>query len=847
MRFKKHLTRIARWASVAGVATATIAALPATQTSAAVTLAAPWQYGITLAAGGQHLCFVGNTSYNCAGENSDGQVGDGTTTDTNYGKKIEDSSNTMKFANIAYATAGLNHSCLITSSGATPASVVYCWGDNQYGQLGDGTTTDRLVPTPVADNPASGFVNSGISRVVAGYNHTCVLKASQIYCWGRNDQGQVGDGSTTDRSLAVKPGGTFASGNATEGMALGESHTCVTSDTSPRKAYCWGDNFYGQLGDGTNNDSLTPVATNISSAAGAIDAYFAWTFAATADSNCLVGNYGNIYCWGRNDQGQLGDGTTTNQNVPTRMPDMGTFTNQYTSGANNGASRYIGAGGKTVCARTVAGATPNRYLHCWGGNAGGQVAGSTNSFENTPVDVPANSAESFDPTADQSFNNVAVSKSTTHGFACFAKWCWGGNASGQLGRGDTADATLPVKFKIGTEQQSGGGGGSGGSGGGSGGPQPTIVSGVVATAVLDGNKVDVSFSNLPASGLMSVAITIAPKSFDLSVPPMGSSYTTYTTRNLSGATLPTVTNNSFTVSLSSMSKMTFTNGIPGTPVAETFTADGSYQVAYSVVGAATGAYPTGWRAANNQPPTFETLTVTAAAASSTVAPTTTATPTTTTVKTTTTVANVYAAAKPGVTVTDTKVYSAPPVQVAASSSITMLTAAQNKVMDIVTQTPSVCLPNDDELVFINDGKCIAQVVNAKTRAVLKVLKTTVVEDDIADVKVGNAVVTLAPIYFDVMSSTLDATALARIKAIKAKVSAAGSVLVIGHSGTLNGNSPANVAIAKARALATVAALKSAGASGPFAISSVGALAPASTGKTETDQAKNRRAVIVLIP
>ena len=233
---------------------------------------------------------------------------------------------------------------------------------------------------------------------------------------------------------------------------------------------------------------------------------------------------------------------------------------------------------------------------------------------------------------------------------------------------------------------------------------------------------------------------------------------------------------------------------------------------------------------------------------STVAPTTTVAATTTAkATTTTTVANVYVNAKPGVTVTDTKVYTQAPVEVAASSSINVLTTAQNKVMDIITQTPSVCLPNDDELVFIDEGKCIAQVVNAKTRAVLRVLKTTVVADDISEVKVGNAVVTLAPIYFEAMSSTLDAKALGRLKTLKAQISAAGSVLLIGHSGTLNGNSPANQAISRDRANATMVALKSIGAKGPFAISGVGALDPASTGKTEADQAKNRRVVIALIP
>jgi outer membrane protein OmpA-like peptidoglycan-associated protein len=276
-------------------------------------------------------------------------------------------------------------------------------------------------------------------------------------------------------------------------------------------------------------------------------------------------------------------------------------------------------------------------------------------------------------------------------------------------------------------------------------------------------------------------------------------------------------------------------GVVGTPTALSITSPN-----YPFVWAPTQAQVTG---------TTTTTSTTSSTTTTTLATTTTAAATTTTAKATITTISggVYASAKPGITVTDSKVYTTAPAEVAADSAINVLTSAQNKVMDIETLTPSICLPNDDELVFIDEGKCIAQVVNAKTRAVLRTLKTTVVSDDISELKIGNAIVTLAPVYFDAMSSTLDATALARIKSIKAKVSAAGSVLVIGHSGTLNGNSPANKAIARDRAIATVAALKAAGATGPFAISGVGALAPASTGKTEADQAKNRRAVIVLIP
>ncbi len=220
-----------------------------------------------------------------------------------------------------------------------------------------------------------------------------------------------------------------------------------------------------------------------------------------------------------------------------------------------------------------------------------------------------------------------------------------------------------------------------------------------------------------------------------------------------------------------------------------------------------------------------------------VAPTTT-TPTTTTLA---------PSAIPGVTVTDTKIYSRPPARVAAESSINVLTRAQNRTSDISTRTPSVCLPNDDELVFIDTGRCIADVVNTKTRRVIRTLRTTVIESEVSELNVGNEIAILAPIYFENGSSTLNIKAKRTLKNLTEQISAAGSVLVVGHSGTRNGNSPENVALSQARAQSTVAELRQMKAKGPFSVSGVGALDPARSARTEKAQAQNRRVVVVLIP
>ena len=236
------------------------------------------------------------------------------------------------------------------------------------------------------------------------------------------------------------------------------------------------------------------------------------------------------------------------------------------------------------------------------------------------------------------------------------------------------------------------------------------------------------------------------------------------------------------------------------------------------------------------------------APTTTAAPTTTVAPTTTTVApTTTTTVPVRTESVPGVTVTDTKIYSRPPARVASSSAIAVLTREQNKTLDITTRTPTVCLPNDDELVFIDTGRCIADVVNTKTRQVLRSLRTTVMPSDVSELNVGNEIVTLAPIFFENGSSIVSAKGRATLRNLKERISAAGSVLVIGHSGTLNGNTAENIALSRSRAVATVATLQDLKAKGPFAIAGVGAVDPAGTGRTEASQALNRRVVVVLIP
>jgi alpha-tubulin suppressor-like RCC1 family protein len=186
--------------------------------------------------------------------------------------------------------------------GVTTKGVAYCWGENGSGQLGDGTTTDHLVPTPVA----GGLEFATLS---AGWAWTCGIATTGVaYCWGGSAFGALGDGSTTNRLVPTPVAGglTFAT------ISAGDGHTCGV--TLNGEAYCWGFNAYGQLGDGTTTNQIVPTRVTgghkfAMVSAGPIVPFLGHT--------CGVTTSGEVYCWGDNFGGELGDGTTTQHLVPT--------------------------------------------------------------------------------------------------------------------------------------------------------------------------------------------------------------------------------------------------------------------------------------------------------------------------------------------------------------------------------------------------------------------------------------------------------------------------------------------------------------------------------------------------
>jgi len=345
------------------------------------------------AGGGGHSCAVttgGATK--CWGDNSYGQLGDGTTT-----QRLTAVDVTGLTSGVVAISGGGGQTCALTTSGS-----VKCWGWNSAGQLGDGTFTNRPTPVDVTG------VTSGSAGIAAGADHTCALTtAGGVKCWGSNQTGALGDGTPVQRLTAVDATG-LTSGVAA--ASAGGVHTCALTTGGGVK--CWGDNAYGQLGDGTWIDSPTAVdATGLISGVAAITGRLRHA--------CALTTAGLVKCWGWNSVGQLGDGTTVDR--PTSVD---------VTGLTTGVAE-ISAGNGHTCALTNAGG-----VKCWGYNAYGQLGDGTATDSSTAVDVVGLAS-----------GVTAISAGGVHTCALTSAGgvkCLGGNTAGQLGDGTTTDSSTAV-------------------------------------------------------------------------------------------------------------------------------------------------------------------------------------------------------------------------------------------------------------------------------------------------------------------------------------------------------------------------------------------------------------------
>jgi alpha-tubulin suppressor-like RCC1 family protein len=308
-----------------------------------------------IAAGGRHTCALTSAgSVICWGNNDAGQLGDGTMVKKNTPVEVVGLTDSVRAI-----TAGGAHTCALATTGG-----VKCWGANDSGQLGNGTEANASLPVDVFS------LTDGIIAIEAGGHHTCALTSSgAVKCWGENEDGQLGDGSTVDKNTPVDVMGLARGVRA---IAAGGYHTCAVTSTG--RVLCWGDNSQGQLGNGAEADKTGPSAViGLSSGVSAITAgsgLVGESESFVSAHTCALNAEGGVLCWGNNDDGELGAGEALDRNIPVAV-----------AGLTTGITA-VAAGGLHTCTLTTAGA-----VKCWGDNTQGQLGNGTTTDSFTPIDV----------------------------------------------------------------------------------------------------------------------------------------------------------------------------------------------------------------------------------------------------------------------------------------------------------------------------------------------------------------------------------------------------------------------------------------------------------------------------
>ena len=395
----------------------------------------------SLSAGGAHACALTNAgAVFCWGANTQGQLGDGTTVSRDVPALVVGLESGVQ--NIAL---GEVHSCAQLASGA-----LRCWGANIRGEIGDGTFERRLVPT------ALSVQLENVTNLAAGGYRTCAGTADgRLHCWGSNSSGELGDGTRIVRANPTMVSGL--SGSASQ-VDMAARNTCVRNSLG--RAQCWGNNFQGTLADGHQAFRRVPTETAfadtaVSSVSAALD----------GDHSCALDSNGNVRCWGENTYGQLGDGTTVPRSSPvfvaagmSSVQAGATHScalsiegavrcwgdnsrGQLGDGSNIQSNEPIqvvglesGALALSVGSWHSCAVTSERSVVCWGSNSGSQLGNNSTADSNVPVSA-------FAPIA-----MASVAAGRNHSCAIStggAVLCWGDGQFGQIGNGGFGSVSMP--------------------------------------------------------------------------------------------------------------------------------------------------------------------------------------------------------------------------------------------------------------------------------------------------------------------------------------------------------------------------------------------------------------------
>lgn len=359
------------------------------------------------------------------GWNQYGQLGDGTIISVNTPKNIDSYLNLNGGERVIDVFAGMNYSSVLTSEGR-----VFTWGYNNSGQLGDGTTANKFIPTEITNQFSLGVGETIISIILGGFHSAAITSEGRVFLWGYNAHGQLGDGTVINKTTPTEITTQFS-------LGVGETITCITlggshsaAITSEERVFTWGYNGHGELGDGTVIDKSVPteITSQFNLSVGEIVTNMSFGYYHSS----AITSEGRVFTWGYNDQGQLGDGTYVHKSVPTDIT----------------ANFNLEVGEKLIDISLGihhSGAiTSDDRVFMWGTNIYYQLGDGTNTNRNLPVDITSRF------TLDAEEVNVALLLGGYFSVSMTSKHkvkLWGNNNVGQLGDGTNSWKSSPVRLK----------------------------------------------------------------------------------------------------------------------------------------------------------------------------------------------------------------------------------------------------------------------------------------------------------------------------------------------------------------------------------------------------------------